>query len=751
MRASTPNRCWRPRARVSVPAQHAIRAPSRSDPSLEAHQCTSYETVQPPNIAHQLYELWNTNASFAEVPLLARTDGGNSHNHSINGLAVSLLASHQGEIPGRVTGFSQVRTVPDDATGRLVFSGIFRPSPHIHSDAAPSSALRTSLSRASLIHSTIQPKCSSKCRLLVSGRRTGIELSKRVPANIESLNTMSRTYLITPDMSQEMWNHGRCRASLEVSINTDVALLLAAAETPTISLLVVFSSVYIGTKTFPIRLDFSVVIRKSKLLPIPEMSSFATPQTIMTAGGGGEGGRAIRQPPPGAAAANGRAECRVVSCRVVSRRRPRASYPKETSPLPLRPPPLTYSKDSLEPHMGIVADDAAGRWVFSDISLPPPHLHLHSGAAPSSPHFTLISSQELDVKSHPNLSQLNCSTSQQRLILQLFHLRINSVHTRQQCTLPARILAQETRSIEAANLSRINLTNAYNGTHMATRKQHTQTQVLCTELQLSVRRLLPQCSQLDLRPRDTRCVPATQHREECLLEIWDKALRLKGDCCKKLARTDNRSEVQEEKFLPCLQVSAGYWPRVCARRHFVLDRANQNTATLPLNVLEWLVDTWDVCELKSSSRDNGSDLNCNTRWQIRALLCELPPGKALIGGRCSDIHGASKRRQLAGMCDSSSQCVLPGGTHTACQHTEAKVSDSQSHATTRIGDFRMWESSRTMPLIAGFSRGSPVSSAPAFLSVAQQGRPLKDPAYLGIHSATVSEKCAEEYEKTKVE
>ncbi|KAJ8870813.1 hypothetical protein PR048_027112 [Dryococelus australis] len=52
-------------------------------------------------------------------------------------------------------------------------------------------------------------------------------------------------------------------------------------------------------------------------------------------------------------------------------------------------------------HVGIVSDDAAGRWVFSGISsFPPP---FHSGAAPYSSPFTLIGSQALDVKSRPKL------------------------------------------------------------------------------------------------------------------------------------------------------------------------------------------------------------------------------------------------------------------------------------------------------------------------------------------------------------
>ncbi|KAJ8872669.1 hypothetical protein PR048_026280 [Dryococelus australis] len=52
--------------------------------------------------------------------------------------------------------------------------------------------------------------------------------------------------------------------------------------------------------------------------------------------------------------------------------------------------------------VGIVPDDAAGQRVFSDISRYPPPLH--SGAAPFSPSFTLVGSQDLVVKSRPNLS-----------------------------------------------------------------------------------------------------------------------------------------------------------------------------------------------------------------------------------------------------------------------------------------------------------------------------------------------------------
>ncbi|KAJ8880577.1 hypothetical protein PR048_017047 [Dryococelus australis] len=68
----------------------------------------------------------------------------------------SSLASHQGElgsIPGRVTGFSQVGIVSDDAVGRRFFSGISRfprpfiPTPlHIHFNRPPS-ALKTSLGK----------------------------------------------------------------------------------------------------------------------------------------------------------------------------------------------------------------------------------------------------------------------------------------------------------------------------------------------------------------------------------------------------------------------------------------------------------------------------------------------------------------------------------------------------------------------------------------------------------------------------
>ncbi|KAJ8891135.1 hypothetical protein PR048_010649 [Dryococelus australis] len=50
----------------------------------------------------------------------------------------------------------------------------------------------------------------------------------------------------------------------------------------------------------------------------------------------------------------------------------------------------------------IVPDDDAGSGGFSRGSpVPPP---LYSGAAPYTPHFTLVGSQHLDVKGHPNFS-----------------------------------------------------------------------------------------------------------------------------------------------------------------------------------------------------------------------------------------------------------------------------------------------------------------------------------------------------------
>ncbi|KAJ8876725.1 hypothetical protein PR048_021172 [Dryococelus australis] len=52
-------------------------------------------------------------------------------------------------------------------------------------------------------------------------------------------------------------------------------------------------------------------------------------------------------------------------------------------------------------HAGIVMDDASGRQVFSGISSFPPSLH--PGAAPYSPRFNLIGSQNIVVKSRPNL------------------------------------------------------------------------------------------------------------------------------------------------------------------------------------------------------------------------------------------------------------------------------------------------------------------------------------------------------------
>ncbi|KAJ8868474.1 hypothetical protein PR048_030002 [Dryococelus australis] len=78
-------------------------------------------------------------------------------------LPISTLTSRRGEpgsIAGRVTGFSQVGIVPDDAVGWRVFSGTSRYPPSLHSGAtpyslqSPSSALKTSLLRAAQISSS---------------------------------------------------------------------------------------------------------------------------------------------------------------------------------------------------------------------------------------------------------------------------------------------------------------------------------------------------------------------------------------------------------------------------------------------------------------------------------------------------------------------------------------------------------------------------------------------------------------------
>ncbi|KAJ8878560.1 hypothetical protein PR048_019138 [Dryococelus australis] len=72
---------------------------------------------------------------------------------------------------------------------------------------------------------------------------------------------------------------------------------------------------------------------------------------------------------------------------------------------------VNYTHDCVEPgsipggfapgfsHVGIVLDDAAGQRVFFGIMQFPPAFH--SGAAPYTPSFNLIGSQDLDVKSRP--------------------------------------------------------------------------------------------------------------------------------------------------------------------------------------------------------------------------------------------------------------------------------------------------------------------------------------------------------------
>ncbi|KAJ8882668.1 hypothetical protein PR048_014480, partial [Dryococelus australis] len=99
-------------------------------------------------------------------------------------------------ILGRATGFSHVGIVPDDATGRQVFSGIYPFPPHHHSDAAPhspqspSSALKTSLLRnshiSSLIHSvyieilTLGPSGPASCLVARLGANLVAQTTRQV-------------------------------------------------------------------------------------------------------------------------------------------------------------------------------------------------------------------------------------------------------------------------------------------------------------------------------------------------------------------------------------------------------------------------------------------------------------------------------------------------------------------------------------------------------------------------------------------
>ncbi|KAJ8888082.1 hypothetical protein PR048_007569 [Dryococelus australis] len=69
--------------------------------------------------------------------------------------------------------------------------------------------------------------------------------------------------------------------------------------------------------------------------------------------------------------------------------------------------------------VGIVPDDAASWRVFSGIYRPPPR-SLYSGAAPFSPHFTLIGCQDLDVKSRSDLSTVPYPLADWRRALCLF-------------------------------------------------------------------------------------------------------------------------------------------------------------------------------------------------------------------------------------------------------------------------------------------------------------------------------------------
>ncbi|KAJ8867326.1 hypothetical protein PR048_031127 [Dryococelus australis] len=129
---------------------------------------TKSKTQSGPRYCMHVRQLFSfTSLSVPRLPIAARNTGARATMQV--SLEDSMAAGIDGSIPSgatvaerlarspptkanRVTGFSQVGIVPDDAVGRRVFSGISRFPPPLHSSAAPyslqspSSALKTSTS-----------------------------------------------------------------------------------------------------------------------------------------------------------------------------------------------------------------------------------------------------------------------------------------------------------------------------------------------------------------------------------------------------------------------------------------------------------------------------------------------------------------------------------------------------------------------------------------------------------------------------
>ncbi|KAJ8878096.1 hypothetical protein PR048_022563 [Dryococelus australis] len=279
---------------------------------------------------------------------------------------IRLLASHEGEtssIPGRVTpGFSQVGIMPDDAAGRRVLSRISRfPHPYIpallHTHLiSPQSAPKTAMLRAALISSLTDSlfnpssHCVHDCGHVVQ-EGTGIQgLGKReTPEKTRQLAASS-------DMARDPRISQACSVS--------VARIAPAHANPDV----------MSRRTCPVdlvqhneRTLHSCMVQYAMRCArevVPEVRVWVHCSPVSTCGRG-RGGRAVRL---------------------------LASHQGEPGSIAGRVTP-GFSQ------VRIVPDDAAGRQVSSGISrFPPP---FHSGAAPYSPHFTLVRSPRYDMFSLP--------------------------------------------------------------------------------------------------------------------------------------------------------------------------------------------------------------------------------------------------------------------------------------------------------------------------------------------------------------
>ncbi|KAJ8891078.1 hypothetical protein PR048_010587 [Dryococelus australis] len=425
-------------------------------------------------------------------------------------------------------------------------------------------------------------------------------------------------------------------------------------------------------------------------------------------------------------------------------------------------------------YVGIVPDDTARRRVFSGVSPLPPRLH--SGAAPFSPRFALIGSLDPDVRSRPNLfNYRGC------LVLSLAHSGDGRLDVRVSVALiaPAPVCIQRGTQLQAPRESK--------GRDQLTWETALYTTYPSCDVSGSNGELFARTTGWghmigSFRSRRVRIALSPSHQPfRRRVPSWASArtvrIPVRFEKCEGPADRLRRGiEVREDKPVKAVRLeswgrrrgpvvhSSSIWERV---RPAILISAQDPPPPSFLALLrqaKWPVVGEDGKERKGEEKEshrlppaiNFTLLASRRREDFQHCTPFLRSRLEAVFCRSFQVQSTLRRSYFPSVAAN-----LTGRIPVEVPPVSLLTShrgDPGSIPGRATPDFRKWESCRTMPLVDGFPRGSPIFPAPPPLIPAplhihfnhprRLSRPRCQEPPKSLHSSRVSPEIQDDYGNT---